>query len=46
MGISIKTTWQYKLFRKRNDLYSENITKHTNTGVGRNIDMLLLHVMV
>jgi hypothetical protein len=33
IGISIKTTWQYRLFRKRNDLYSDNIIKNTNTGV-------------
>jgi hypothetical protein len=46
IGISIKTTWQYRLFRKRNDLYSDNTIKHTNTGDGRNMDILMLQVLV
>jgi hypothetical protein len=46
IGISIKTTWQYRLFRKRNDLYSDNIIKHSNTAGRRNIGILMLQVLV
>jgi hypothetical protein len=46
IGISIKTTWQYRLFRKRNHLYSDNTTTHINIGDVKNIDILMLQVMV